>query len=310
MKPKKTLKTNYNAKGSKKIKPKYSKTKKITQDTCSPSSKNKYTCYNDNALIKMKTLWDKRHPDYKIESSEPKEIWNSLKENMKDVCSSERCWLNQQFMENNLSSDLTTYTFAPSAPKKWNENPNEWLTSSDILNVMKQYEHTYDNFSFIGPSPIDFDEVIDGRCVWPEICNFDIIKQLKKNKTRIAFIFNLDKHYMSGSHWLTLFLDINKKKLLFFNSTGDPPTKEVYKLIQRILKQCENVETLKDIKYLENKKNHQRKNTECGIYCLYCICELLTNNKEAEYFLSHRISDKQMEELRYKFFNKYKDIKT
>jgi len=55
-------------------------------------------------------------------------------------------------------------------------------------------------------------------------------------------------------------------------------------------------------KYI-NTKNHQRENTECGIYCLYCISELLTENKRPEHFLSHRISDKDMEELRYKFFN-------
>ena len=34
----------------------------------------------------------------------------------------------------------------------------------------------YDNFDFIGPSPIDFDTMVENKCVWPEICNFDLIK--------------------------------------------------------------------------------------------------------------------------------------
>ena len=51
-----------------------------------------------------------------------------------------------------------------------------------------------------------------------------------------------------------------------------------------------------------NTKSHQRENTECGIYCLYCISELLSGNKEPQDFLTKRISDDDMEALRYKFF--------
>ena len=168
---------------------------------------------------------------------------------------------------------------------------------------MQQYEHKHNNFDFIGPSPIDVDTVIDNVCVWPEICNFDLIKPIKKNTTKIGLIFNLDKHNIIVSHCLTQFLNVNNKYILFFNSTGEKPTPEVSKLIDRIQEQCKSINL--DIKYLENKKNHQRENTECGIYCLYCISELLENNKEPEYFLTHRIPDKKMEDLRYHYFNKY-----
>ncbi len=277
--------------------------KNFKKNSCSPSSNNKYTCYNNESLLKMKTLWNMRHPDRKILSTNAKDIWEGLKNNMHNVCNNEKCWLKQQFMDNNLTTELSLYTFAPSAPETWIGNPNEWLNSNDIIKVMQQYEHKYKNFDFIGPSPIDFDTVIDDVCVWPEICNFDLIKQIKKNKTKIGFIFNLDKHDMGGSHWLTLFVDVNNKFILFFNSTGDEPTQEIRKLIERIQKQANSINL--DLKYLENKKNHQRENTECGIYCLYCISELLENNKEPEYFLTHRIPDKKMEELRYHFFNKY-----
>tara|TARA_B100000965_G_scaffold384925_1_gene385642 strand:+ start:34 stop:954 length:921 start_codon:yes stop_codon:yes gene_type:complete len=277
--------------------------KKFKKNTCSPLSNNKFTCYNDKSLSNMKMLWNKRRPDSKIESNNPKEIWNHLKESMKNVCNNEQCWLKQQFMDNNLTTDLTLYTFAPDAPEKWLKNPNEWLNSNDIIKVMKQYEHKHDNFDFIGPTPIDFDEVINGICVWPELCKFNLIKQIKKNKTKIGVIFNLDKHDMGGSHWLTLYVDVKKKIILFFNSTGEKPTTEVKALIERIITQAKSINL--DFEYLENKKNHQRKNTECGIYCLYCITELLENNKEPEYFLTHRIPDKKMEELRYTFFNEY-----
>lgn len=108
---------------------------------------------------------------------------------------------------------------------------------------------------------------------------------------------------MSGSHWLTLYVDVNKRYILFFNSTGDEPTSEIKALIKRIQEQGKTINL--DFKYLENKKEHQQKNTECGIYCLYCITELLEDNIEPEFFLTHRIPDKKMEDLRYKFYNEY-----
>ena len=43
----------------------------------------------------------------------------------------------------NIDLDLKKYTFAPKAPDEWKENPTEWLTSIDILEVMKQYEKKY-----------------------------------------------------------------------------------------------------------------------------------------------------------------------
>jgi len=277
-------------------------TLKFNKLACAPSkNKKKFTCYDSSSIVKMKNEWNKRHPDDKISSTDERGIWMSLKDKMDSVCNNEQCWLKQKFMENNLSPELTTYTFAPKAPKKWIENPREWLNSTDINNVMKQYENEYDDFEFIGPSPIDFDDKEDGVCVWPEICNFQIENMIRKDKKKIGFIFNLDPHYKGGSHWFTMFLDIKNNYLLFFNSTGDPPGQETSALMERIMSQADNM-GITLTKYI-NTKNHQRENTECGIYCLYCISELLTENKKPEHFLTHRISDKDMEKLRYKFFN-------
>ena len=58
---------------------------------------------------------------------------------------------------------------------------------------------------------------------------------------------------------------------------------------------------------------HQYGNTECGMYSLYFIISLLTNqatNKpfkttedKIRFFKKVRISDKEMENLRYKYYN-------
>ena len=95
-----------------------------------------YTCYDSETLHKLKTLWNARHPDAKIQTQDDKEIWKALKENMSNVCNTEKCWLRQNFSKHNISEDLRLYTFAPNSPKSWLDNPNEWLSSVDIEKVM------------------------------------------------------------------------------------------------------------------------------------------------------------------------------
>ena len=41
-------------------------------------------------------------------------------------------------------------------PVAWRKDPDKWLDSNDIENVMKQYEEAFPYFDFMGPFPIDF----------------------------------------------------------------------------------------------------------------------------------------------------------
>ena len=158
------------------------------QVKCSPASlldkegeKNAFTCYNDETLLKIRELWNSRHPDSKIDSKESYDIWKNVKNNMQDVCSNESCWIKQIVNDNKVNKEIISYTFAPTSPKEWKKNPNEWLSSIDIVKVMKQYEKAYTCFEFIGPSPIDFDSrMMYNECVWPELCKFEIEKYIKK----------------------------------------------------------------------------------------------------------------------------------
>ena len=183
---------------------------------CAPSRNglSEFTCYKSNEILKMKENWNNRHPDVKIVSDDIKEIWEELKNNMEETCNNEACWLRQKFMENENNNELMQYTFAPKAPKSWLKNPNEWLSSLDINKIMKQYEHDFPNFDFIGPSPIDFDTFLsaENKCVWEELCHFSLKKHLSKGKQKIGIIFNTDKHNQGGSHWISLFINIEKGK--------------------------------------------------------------------------------------------------
>ena len=271
---------------------------------CSPSSSyssKKYTCYTSNSLNKLKELWNIRHNDNKINTNDPREIWDHFKTNMEDVCDSEKCWLSQKFAENNLDNELKHYTFAPSSPKKWEKNPNEWLSSIDLTKVMKQYEKKYPNFAFLGPSPIDFDKKLHyGECVWNELCNFNLRNHIIKNKNKIGIIFNTDTHDQDGSHWVCLFIDLNKNNIYYFDSNNSRISKEVREFIKRIQQQAEEFDI--KLKYSENKIKHQKTTSECGMYVLYVIIQLLLDKATIEDF-NKRISDEEVEKLRKVYFN-------
>jgi len=271
---------------------------------CSPSKHDKtdFSCYSENDIHKIKMAWNKRHPDSLIISNDPYEVWSILKEYTKHSCKNEKCWLSNLFKKNEIDEDLLLYTFSPERPQKWHKNPREWLSSTDIENVMAHYEKLHDNFSFIGSSPIDFDTIkYDGECVWPELCHFNIANYNKQNINKIGISLNLDKHTQPGSHWVSIFIDLRKKFIFYFDSNGDKTPIQVKRLLNRIQEQC-NDEFDCNMELLENSKEHQRKNTECGIYSIYFITSLL-ENKDPEYFINERITDDEMFSLRDKFFN-------
>lgn len=274
----------------------------VLTDNCSPSPSKYYnTCYSNDHLIKMRDLWNIRHPDHKINSDIPYIIWKNLYDNLKHICKKESCWLKQEFLKNNLNKELLYYTFAPDKPYSWKLNPNEWLSSIDIVKVMNQYEYRWDCFKFIGPSPINFSEHIsNGKCVWKELCEFSIIDQIKKGKTKIGIIFNTDPSYLPGSHWVSLFINIKKKYIYFFDSTGDKPQEEIIKLVNKIKKESKKI-NLK-MKFIVNKTKHQKKNTECGIYALYSIIELLQDNEKL-LKIKKRIKDEYIEKFRDIYYN-------
>ena len=281
---------------------------KFKTATCIPfKPKNKlsasiHTCYTDDKLNQLKTMWNRRHPKDKIKSKSPRDIWKFIKRKMGGVCKSELCWIKKLVQDVGLRNEFINTTFAPEAPDEWKKNPVEWLSDADIHKVMKQYEAEYKHFVFIGPSPIDFDTVIGNVCVWNDLCKFSIKSQLKKNKTMIGMIFNLDTHDKGGSHWVSLFINLNNNFIFFFDSNGVGPPHQVVTLIERIKAEANDIGKNMDI-YI-NKKQHQRQNTECGIYSIFMISELLRERKKPQDFMKNSyFKDEYMIRLRKQFFN-------
>jgi len=277
----------------------------LVKQQCSPATKKKgYSCLSDDALYKLRDLWNIRHPDVAINSNDPKEIWEKMKNNMKSVCNKESCWLKQGFVNGQLNKELEN-SFAPASPSEWKKNPNEWLSSLDIMNVMKQYEAAYKCFEFIGPSPIDYDtHKLYGECVWEELCHFNLEDQIKNGKMKIGIIFNLDPHNKGGSHWVSLFINIKKKTIFYFDSAGDKIPSQIMKFVNTIKTQGQQLKKPIHFTFDQNYPvEHQYGNTECGIYSLYFIVHMLDDKITGHYLKTHILKDEYMQKFRKVYFN-------
>ena len=298
------------------IKRKYKrKSKNVTLKThfvklnCSPKNKNtnktdNYTCYSDSDLYKLKGMWNARHPDRPIKTKNTKQIWILLKEYYATICNKESCWVRQMTKNTKMEKELLD-AFAPESPAEWNKNPNEWLSSIDILQVMNQYEKKYKCFDFLGPSPIDYDtHKLYGKCVWEELCHFNLAKHLQKKHNKIGVIFNLDPHYKGGSHWVSLFINIKNKTIFFFDSTGEQIPPQINKFVNTVIEQGKQLPKPIIFKFDQNYPvEHQYGNTECGIYSIFFIIHMLEDKITGHYLKTNILKDEYIENFRKVYYN-------
>jgi hypothetical protein len=302
------------------------RTQKNNKINCSPSVKknviNSSTCFTSDVLIKIKEAYNINHPQSKIKNTNSRKIWWELKKRLD--CKKEDCWL-EQINDSNLKTSIRRHIFAPKHPPEWNSNPDEWLSNYDIEDVAKQYELSNPEFKMIGPTSIDFDTKLPengGTCVLEDLCNFNLVNFIKTKKTKIGIVFNLDRHDQSGSHWVSLFIDINAKYIIYFDSADNDIPPEIWKknltgkiipLVNRIINQGNEIGI--KLKFYNNSGNqHQQSNTECGMYSLFFIITMLTgetvftkgklsNKARRDLFLKRRIPDKTVFGHRKIYFN-------
>jgi len=282
------------------------KKKRYRNLVCGPKTRKKkittntQTCFKKKDLLYLKKQWNIRNPQQLIHSNDSNQIWKTLKKYTLDVCEHELCWLSM--LTNRLQMNEIMYQrFAPMRPESWNDNPKEWLSNNDIKKVMNQYEYWYPEFTFIGPSPINYyDNDYDGTCVWEELCNFDLNRYIGKKKY-IGIVFNTDKHTGSGKHWIALFVNIKNEYIYYFDSGNQRLPSYVTKLISTIKNQGVKYDIV--FKMKKNKVLHQKGNSECGMYCLHFIISLL-QKKPLSYF-NTRIPDSKVFSLRKIYFNKH-----
>jgi hypothetical protein len=267
------------------------------------------TCFSDDDLHKIIREWNTLHPrssdkillDMSSGKPSSKVLWNAIANKIATPeCKTEYCWVKKR-LPGQLSKKLIE-NFRPEMPSSWHRNNTEWLSTSDIEDVMEQYQDEFDNFTFRGAVPIDFDKVLaPGRCVSNEVCTMNLKKLKTAGKTKIGIVFNLDEHNKPGSHWIAMFIDLENMRIGFWDSYGFEPPVEVIALITRMQSQAKRYWN-RPLDVVRNKKRHQYKTSECGMYCIYFISQLLEGNTFEQVY-SNIIRDDQMNHKRAMFFS-------
>lgn len=275
------------------------------------------SCLTPGAVQKLKTYFNQAHPTHAIHSSDPFHIWQDLHSRLGRSCrGNERCWLNVVPGKEERKR-LEDASFVTKMPHEWRDDPDAWLSNYDIKDVLKDYEEAYPDFVLLGPTTIDFDSVKkrDRTCVDEDLCHFQLHRLWKQGKRRIGVVFNTDVSTGSGKHWISLFIDLRDKFMMFFDSTGNKVRPQIRKFMQKVKRQARHLGIyLKE--YDNHGVEHQMGDTECGMYSLFFIITMLLGQtdfhkrpmnarEKLDLFLKDfNIPDKYMQKYREIYFDK------
>lgn len=200
----------------------------------------------------------------------------------------ERTFLNALPLPEQEKTQLAKKYLRPPAPKEWSADPDMWLDTNNIADVMNQYEEARTKngvreFEFMGPFPIDFaapDPYKKGhgekKCLMNEICEIRVQKAMENGTRSIGIVYNLDPHYKSGSHWVANYIDITGHTCYYFDSYGMKPPAQIEKFMKWLVLQDPSM------KLQSNGRRLQYSNTECGMYCIYMIIRMLEGDQFLE----------------------------
>lgn len=267
------------------------------------------SCISLSLLIEMANSYNKDMDTHeskikmypKLDTLNPRKykkyLLSEFNKRMGDKCDSQKCWSEQTFvnqMKFAAKNELKKYTFRPDGPEgKW-----EWLNTLNINDVMIQSEKIYNDFKFLGTVPIDFDKFEKFGFV-----NLNYNKLLESGKSKIGAVFNLDKHNEPGSHWVSMYADLKKGEVLFFDSYGVRPDKRIRTFMRRVENYCSRGLGIKNVVADHNKVRHQYGNSECGVYSMNFIKRML-KGESFENICNSKIPDEKINKCRNVYFNK------
>lgn len=260
------------------------------QSSCSPKvngNKNK-SCLPYEMLVLIANMYNNNHVD-KIDivgKKYKKILHKALESKLKPQCGSdEACWIDLPFVRNSNARTKLEKNFKPEKPKSWYENPNEWLNTYDILNVMMQYEEGDKTYKFMGVFPVDFaaKNSSSGTCIVQDMCQINLAELWKKGIKKVGVVFNTDTSKGSGQHWISLFIGIDPKRknygVFFYDSVAMNPPREVTAFMKIMKSELEKLHPrhTNKIEYRVNKVRRQFKNSACGLYSMLFQILILKN---------------------------------
>jgi hypothetical protein len=272
---------------------------------CAPradNNKNKSfnTCYSEDDLRTMINRYNEAPRSKKIQVT-PQDssnvLWHMLDEQFNTACDTEYCWLRKLNLQK-----AGIKAFRPRAPEG---GATAWLSTLDIKNVLTQYMDAYPEFLALGAVPMDFCNLNTA------VCGLNLKEQKRAGKTKIGIVFNTDPSTRGGQHWICMYIDISAKEpkewsVNYFDSYGMAPlAQEIKTFLEKLRQQVPGIKfemNCSDVSGMCTRSvRQQKKNTECGVYCIDFITERLTGTSWSD-LLAKNNSDEVVQRKREIFF--------
>lgn len=212
-------------------------------------------------------------------SDDKKAMLSQLTEAFKKVCSGdEKCITRQEFMNNissELSDDFFNNTFRINA-----NNPHkatQWLSSDEIDKIMKQYEKVIPEFLFMGAIPNDCHRY--SQC---QLNEHPFTKLFNSGKTKLGIVYNKDIVGQGGSHWVAIYIDLNKGICYYVDSLGRGPREESKEYIDSLFEYYKK-KFKKPMNFHVNTKGYQNDGSECGVYSCNFLIRMLAGESFEDY---------------------------
>lgn len=238
-----------------------------------------------------------------IKSTDPEDIIKAAKEKLD--CTSEKCVVHksESALGKQLVSSIIELRFKPQGP-----TDNALLSNVNIDAIMKQWSHIYEdffpyNFNMRNYASFSFRDgrVLNEPDTLATIQFKDLyIGELGKKFTRVGCVINTDVYQGPGKHWMALYADAKTKTVEFFNSSGNSPSPEYVRWLEKTKIQMESLGMNTSIKNVSTMR-HQNSKSECGVYSLFYIYARL-NGVPADFFMGGKIPDKWMFHFRQHLF--------
>ena len=301
---------------------------------CAPqrSGPTDCSCFTKRNLLTIVSVWNAYYSNDQTKQIAAKSyltkcsIWERINERIRaeSECDNEQCWMKLEQLADFAKTYKEQDYFRPIAPGEWfngahmigsmpaSTDTSRWLSSEDISKVMDQYDGKKHKFIFLGTVPIDFANAKTydtDSCLaldWGPLhktkylCTIDIQDMKQKGIEHFGVVFNTADHTSSGQHWIALYCSIQKKKIVYFDSYGRPPPTEVQSFIEKIQKKSPHT-----LKVVSNHKQHQQEYSECGMYAMHFLINMLSGVSWTA-FNKTLIPDAKMLQKRMEYFNHYK----
>lgn len=197
------------------------------------------SCIDEELINEMVSIFNEKNSQKLINTDlPPNEKLDLLIKNLHSEipCDKDYC-LSQANIFREIKSKIKK-KFRPNVPEKWLLDKKTWLNTLDILDILNQYNDAFKDFKFLTVTPIDFDTVLNNTvCVDRKLCSLELKDYISKDIFKLGSVFNLDRHNQSGSHWTSMYADLKKGEVYYYDSVASSLPNEIVTLVNRIISQ-------------------------------------------------------------------------